>query len=315
MKYGVLVFLLALAACGGGGSSGGGSPIPQPTQQPTLAPTAYTLSIHYTGGAAPRGGLTWTRKPMSVTTPPPVMLVAADSPGNPALEFSVGSAGDQSAAVSVTVNPSPSPTPSVAQWSGGNSVVSVAPAGQYQASVAVTTANQTSTGGTINVTVPAPVNSSATVPVTVYPRVIVDCPTMDHSSDGSASEWVGGVSFDSTGRLVNQTDPALSDLYVSGPTCIGKFNNPAESGPTLHFPYGGHLYADGYKSFNLVVATDLQTDLHSKDIQAMQTGLLDTAVFKDALGDTVKVYFRQLATFDRNSGPYQVCGHTIDGSC
>lgn len=93
-----------------------------------------------------------------------------------------------------------------------------------------------SAGGTTMLAATAvgpPVNVGVSVKVYAYRVADIGC------VDGGA---LGGASFVADaqgGHFVAQTDPASSDLYVTGPGCSGAFVDP--SGYTVHVPHGGSL--------------------------------------------------------------------------
>lgn len=308
-----------LAACGGGGST----PIPVVTNPPK--PTTYSVTLKYSGGAQPRSAQVALLRIQSTAqatsaTPPPILLVAPDNTNGMA-QFQPGTGDSQTIATAV-VAPNPSSSPS-ASWSGGDANVSVAAGTQPLTAVVNANAlnHSDATAVLASVTIPGSTPIQVQPNVYEYARLTTSCNPNDESSAPNANEWTSGVVFDASGNPTVASNPASADIYVDGPNCYGAFQNASETVETLHMPYGGHVYVDGFKALNLLTPADYQGDLTSISFSTMfDTGNnppSDTVTFKDAVGRIHFWFITHAETpYGKNSGGTKTCnGAAIDGSC
>ncbi|MBV8245180.1 MAG: hypothetical protein JOZ38_04590 [Candidatus Eremiobacteraeota bacterium] len=144
-----------------------------------------------------------------------------------------------------------------------------------------------------------PVNAELRIPLYLYDAVDAGC-------NGIAA--AGGVSFDERGVARPQTDPAGSDVYVTGPAksatvppaaCSGKF--VGGDGFTIHTPYGGTWVSRRMTSFSRI-----RTSAWSNAFTEFSGGSTDGDVllFKTKSGRIVKV--ADMSNLSAVVGPYAV---------
>jgi hypothetical protein len=165
------------------------------------------------------------------------------------------------------------------------------------------------------------------ISATVYTYRVADVGCVD----GGALAGAGFIPDANGGHYVAQSDPATSDLYVTGPQCGGKFTDP--SGYTLHVPYGGVLTnLDGYppgeanNGFFTAAPSAWRSSFTQLDESQFEllfapcsaapnrrlcfTPLNDILIFKTGTGNVVKMYIaleHHTATSGRNiAGAFEV---------
>jgi hypothetical protein len=245
----VLAAAAALAACSGGG--GGGSTSVPPVATPTPAPkVSYSITVRQVAGGANGSASAAVRRVPLATVGSNVVLLTASDP------LTIYTRIDTSSVVEAVVNPVPSGTPAPV-WSSGVNGVQTAPLatppspqpGVYDQQV--TTSSTSPTSGTLTISIPE-LNASANPQVYVYPRLSLAC-------DPNSSTYSGGVAF-VNGVVTPQSDPATSDIWISGPNCPGKFHS-AEAENTLHYPGGGKIipYPTALNTITAAAWSNVQT--------------------------------------------------------
>ncbi|MDB5042160.1 MAG: hypothetical protein JWN27_2886 [Candidatus Eremiobacteraeota bacterium] len=235
-----LALAAGLAACGGGGGS---SPVPGPVATPTPSsqPVTYAAHIRWTGAMAPVGALATQglRHTSSTATPLPVMIAAQVCDlGQNCNNLPYSNEGYPTHGAIITIDVSPAPSPSVAPSFApvtGPAALASPQASPSPGTLAVTS---TKAAGQDQVSVTVPISGSPvtqTTTIEIYPGIAMGC--------GPAyTGLTSGASF-SGGTMTSVTDPAVADVYVSGPYCTGNFYNATEAATTFHAPGGATLLA------------------------------------------------------------------------
>lgn len=328
MKHGIAILAAlfggSLVACGGGGSGSDGYSAPVVLPQVTPAAQSYTLGLKIIGGANPTtqsvASLSSTIQAASTANIIPNILLVSPDSSSPQAQFT--GYDDSQSLAQVTVSPQPSASPS-ASWVGGDSDVSlVVQNPSISSAIYATQVNTTdATALAISVSVGSTAIGTITPKVYVYPRLTVACPTTDQSKTAAPQEWYQGVTFDSNGNPVQASSPGASDLYADGPQCYGSFVNSTETGTTIHFPYGGHVYTNTYKPFDSMNAGDFVGDQTSATISSISSAALanqpipDIIVFKDRAGAIHLWAITISSQIGSETGAHKECGHAVDLSC
>ncbi len=201
-KLFIAAFALAasLTACGGGGSSSPPpvatgitmvTPTPTPTSVATVAPSAYSVRLLWTGGAG--GGLVasdafrsianGSRATKAIGFQSPIVITAPDAAAvdtNSNVFYGIGN-GQSNGTVIAQVLPAPSSSPTATFTSTvPGTAIGAAFLNLPGASFASITSSAVNTAGagivTANVSVPGALATSAAIPAYVYKRFAIGCP-------------------------------------------------------------------------------------------------------------------------------------------
>jgi hypothetical protein len=297
-----------LAACGGGGGS---SPAPTPPIA-TVAPAAYTVSIHEVGGLAPMSMGRATKSTTAVVQP----ILVTEPDANPLQTWP-----DTGGVAEAIVAPAPSPAP--ATWSDTTPQTTLPTsstpvpnaAGTYDNPVQAT--GRGAAGGTLTFNLPS-ISVSQTTSLVKYSRVTLGCSATNSPNIPGGTPFPGGVAI-VNGVITPETTRAASDIYVSGAQCYGDFVT-TETTPTLHYPGGGAFIAAS-TTFSSITATSwVNTQTSNTTASMIDNGAANyVLIFKTSTQATpvvVKTFFRLVQPGGPNRGDSILSGAScVLGSC